>query len=58
MTRRRRVGVGVLLCASVAALTLATFFGRSVMSIAMGAVCMLALAWAYVLVQDDKSAKP
>lgn len=50
MTRLRRVGVGVLLCVALVALALATFFSQSTISVAMGAVCMLALAWAYTLV--------
>lgn len=57
MSRRRRVGVGLLLCVALTALTWTTFAGKSVTAIATGAVCLLALAWAYVLVQDAKDAE-
>lgn len=54
MTRRHRVKVGVLLSVALAALALATCYGQSVMSVAMSVVCVLALGWAYVLVNERR----
>lgn len=52
MTRRRRVTVGILLSVALVALALATYHNQGVVSVAMGAVCVLALAWAYILASD------
>lgn len=46
--------VGVLLSVALATLALATYYNQGAMSVAMGAVCMLALAWAYILVSGRR----